>query len=1058
MEFSATLKAQVKEILVSPELSSLEAILSCLIQPEEDLDAKAIFDHCSRHYPNTLSLKLTHLLESSTQSHLTAVYATFLYGLLTRNSSKLSPMILTELKPLLFACFQRQTLETILKPLSQSIGVVAFRDSNTKHGEWQELLDYIVSSADSEDDKYKESGLMLFSNLPMKMGRFLKPKFDSLYSAIMKHLSSPTMNIRSFAFRLSLILAMHLEGFDDHDSIQYLLPAMLKFLIELLNDREDASVEQALKDLDSLVTVNASFFTKHLKHVCETMIQIAEADYVGKEMRNVALGIIRELEDSLTKEMFSMFQNLNGEILHRLISASMGMLLSFEDDPALYYMDAEKSINGEQIKSFDLGLFLLDQISAAVDGALFLPITLKLTQQYLAAPEWQKHHAAMITLSMIAEGCSEEMISSLGQVVPMISNSLQELHPRVRLGAVTAVRSLSLELAPTFQALYHHKMLPALNEVIEDSHFPLLQTNASMAIRFFIKGCRPNDLTPYLEEIVSKLLVLLQNEKQPVQEEAMSTLATAATFSQDQFHICYDVTMASLKAILFNETDASKFLFRATSAECISCVAIAVGEEKFMNDATKVIETLMSLQQSLSETDYSIRIHLLKAWMGLCICLGENIVTYITEFMPIFIRSADLSIDKNTGEQSDILKEKALACNLLSCCARLLKEKFFTWVNQVAKILVPLLEFHPHFETIKASVSAMPELLRSAMLAIQKGESGEQSVSCVHELVILIIPALVEALKKEQQKEICAGMLNSLNQCAEVSGLFFTTELIKQVADGMKDVLTVHSFRNLELAGGQAGDDFDLEEEKNRKKQLEDLLHQARNCLITMIKVFKAKFLPYFKTISAVITAMLAEDRTAIEKKIAFSIVNCVIQQCQEAAHKCVDAYLPLLLKACDDEKFSDVKQEAANGIGVCAEFAQSNFKTIAEAAVVSLNSVIRHPDSSSSENRKAYDIAVSALGKICKFHRESINAPQVVPIWLSYLPIKDDSAEAKVVHEQLCSMVERSDKELLGPDNLHLPKIIEVFTEVVAERDNLATGETADRMVALLRQFEKTY
>jgi hypothetical protein len=41
----------------------------------------------------------------------------------------------------------------------------------------------------------------------------------------------------------------------------------------------------------------------------------------------------------------------------------------------------------------------------------------------------------------------------------------------------------------------------------------------------------------------------------------------------------------------------------------------------------------------------------------------------------------------------------------------------------------------------------------------------------------------------------------------------------------MKNVLTVHSFRNLELAG--AGDDFDMEEEKNRKKQLEDLLHQV---------------------------------------------------------------------------------------------------------------------------------------------------------------------------------------------------------------------------------------
>jgi hypothetical protein len=42
---------------------------------------------------------------------------------------------------------------------------------------------------------------------------------------------------------------------------------------------------------------------------------------------------------------------------------------------------------------------------------------------------------------------------------------------------------------------------------------------------------------------------------------------------------------------------------------------------------------------------------------------------------------------------------------------------------------------------------AMPDLLRSAMLAIQKGESGKHNMPCVHELVILIIPALVEALK-----------------------------------------------------------------------------------------------------------------------------------------------------------------------------------------------------------------------------------------------------------------------------------------------------------------------
>jgi len=57
---------------------------------------------------------------------------------------------------------------------------------------------------------------------------------------------------------------------------------------------------------------------------------------------------------------------------------------------------------------------------------------------------------------------------------------------------------------------------------------------------------------------------------------------------QDQFQLYYDATMASLKAIFFNESDASKLMLRAKSVKCISSIAVAVGKEKFMNDATKV--------------------------------------------------------------------------------------------------------------------------------------------------------------------------------------------------------------------------------------------------------------------------------------------------------------------------------------------------------------------------------------------------------------------------------------------------------------------------------------
>lgn len=47
--------------------------------------------------------------------------------------------------------------------------------------------------------------------------------------------------------------------------------------------------------------------------------------------------------------------------------------------------------------------------------------------------------------------------------------------------------------------------------------------------------------------------------------------------------------------------------------------------------------------------------------------------------------------------------------------------------------------------------------------------------------------------------------------------------------------------------------------------------------------------------------------------------------------------------------------------------------------ALSRLNVVIQDPNALQSDNVMAYDNAVSALGKICQFHRDSINSSQVL-------------------------------------------------------------------------------
>ncbi|KAE8678828.1 Detected protein of confused Function [Hibiscus syriacus] len=543
--------------------------------------------------------------------------------------------------------------------------------------------------------------------------------------------------------------------------------------------------------------------------------------------------------------------------------------------------------------------------------------------------------------------------------------------------------------------------------------------------------------------------------------------------------------MPYLKAILVNATDKSNRMLRAKSMECISLVGMAVGKEKFRNDAKEVMEVLMSLQGSQMETDDPTTSYMLQAWARLCKCLGQDFLPYMSVVMPPLLQSSQLKPDvtiTSTDSDNDIdysddesmetiilgdkriviktsvLEEKATACNMLCCYADELKEGFFPWIDQVAPTLVPLLKFYFHEEVRKAAVSAMPELLCSAKLAVEKGIAQGHGETYIKQLSDYIIPALVEALHKEPDMEICASMLDALNECVQISGPLLDESQVRSIVDEVKQVITASASRKCERAERAKAEDFDAEEGeliKEENEQEEEVFDQVGEILGTLIKTFKASFLPFFDDLSPYLSPMWGKDKAAEERRVAICIFDDVAEHCREAALKYYDSYLPFLLEACNDEN-PDVRQAAVYGLGVCAEFGGPVFKPLVGEALSRLNAVIRHPNALLPENVMANDNAVSALGKICLFHRDSIDATQVVPAWLNCLPIKGDLFEAKVVHEQLCSMVERSDNEVLGPDHHFLPKIVAVFAEVLCDKD-LATEQTASRMVYLLKQLQQT-
>lgn len=68
---------------------------------------------------------------------------------------------------------------------------------------------------------------------------------------------------------------------------------------------------------------------------------------------------------------------------------------------------------------------------------------------------------------------------------------------------------------------------------------------------------------------------------------------------------------------------------------------------------------------------------------------------------------------------------------------------------------------------------------------------------------------------------------------------------------------------------------------------------------------------------------------------------------------------------------------------------------------------VIQDPQSRQVENLAPTENAISAVTKICKYLPSAISVDEVLPHWLSWLPVWDDEDEALHIYSYLCDLVE---------------------------------------------------
>ncbi|XP_072935690.1 importin-5 [Epargyreus clarus] len=944
------------------------------------------------------------------------------------------------------------------------------------NNQWPEFLQFMFNCASAQDPNIKEAGIRMFTSVP---GVFGNRQNDNL-NVIKQMLVSALQPTESATLRMQAVKAVgaFILNHDKEPAIlkhfgDVLLPLM-QFVIETIEKSEDDS---ALKVLIELAETAPKFLRPQVEvifQVCIKVISDADAEDNWRQLAMETLVTLCETAPAMVrKQVPNAIRLLTPLVLQMMCELDDEADWALQDDVA----DDDNELNHVAAES------ALDRMCCGLGGKIMLGLIVGQVPEMLSSPDWRRRHAALMAVSAAGEGCHKQMEQMLDQVVSGVLNYLTDPHPRVRYAACNAVGQMSTDFAPVFEKKFHDKVVPGLLMVLDDNANPRVQAHAAAALVNFSEDCPKPILTLYLGPLMNKLETILTTKfKELVErgtklvlEQIVTTIASVADTVEKDFVEYYDRLMPCLKYIIANaNTDELKML-RGKTIECVSLIGLAVGEEKFMNDASEVMDLLLKTHTENDQlpADDPQTSYLISAWSRICRIMGKKFAQYLPMVMEPVMRTAamkpevalldnddlesiegdldwhfvTLGEQQNFGIKTAGLEDKASACDMLVCYARELKEAFAEYAEDVVKLMVPMLKFYFHDNVRTAAAESLPYLLECARIR------GPQYIQGMW---AYILPELLKAVDAEPEQEVQVELLNSLAKCIELLGAgCLSDEMMADVLRILNKLLTEHFSRAAARRQKRDDEDYDeVVEEQLADEDSEDVygLSRVADVLHALMIAYRENFFPHLDSLLPHLIQLLNPGRPYSDRQWAICIFDDVIEYGGPACAKYQDIFLEPMLNGLREPE-PEVRQAAAYGCGVLAQYGGAQFAGACARAVPLLAALIAEPGSRSVENLNATENAISAVTKIIKYNHSQINRDEIIRHWLTWLPVVEDTEEAPHVYSLLCELAAGGHPALSTPDAPQrvIAMLAEAFLRDAVPNDSPVFAQ----MVGLVRQIQ---
>ncbi|PIO72356.1 HEAT repeat protein, partial [Teladorsagia circumcincta] len=826
-------------------------------------------------------------------------------------------------------------------------------DEDTGKQNWAEVLQFLEHCMASENVTEVEFVAVLLESVPNIFGSeqdTYVPRIKNAFSALFKGADS---EIRSSAFK-----------------------AFVTFIVE--NDDDDHLV----RDLSPLMS-----------QVVECVLN-TEKDDAYRHSATEVLATICEYSAAVLKKRYSQMK----AVLLLMTHLTMDLNEWLEVDE----LDAE-----DDEESVAVGESALDRIACALNGKYILSSFVALTGKLRHSEDWRERHVALMGFSVIGEGCQRVMEPQIQSIVRELIPFLNDKHPRVRYAACNAIGQMSSDFAPTLQKKCHEWVVPALMNTLLDNTCDRVSAHAAAALINFCEDCPKQIISAYLPAIMNGLEQALGNAFSHMQstgkklrcEQLLTAIASVADAAQDLFIEFYDRIVPNLKYIL---------VLRGKTLESLSLIGVAVGKEKFREDALAIMNLLQESMPTLTSDDPQCS-YMICSWTRICKVLGKEFAPYLPMVMGPVLQTAAYKPDVAVLDEDQCNKDD------------------------------PAWSYHSVGDNKSFGIRTaglMRKLIHApcwfAMPEIWKG------VEFQRRLWVEFLPALCTALEAENEVEVIESLVDSLAESVlQLGATGLSKEDVEKIATVISEQIKEHDKRRLEAEAEEAEEDADVDDVKDKlsdEAEMEgEVLARISDLIHNMFETFGECFFDCMEPLLPEILQLIDVRRSYPSRQYGL----CYIDDCIEFAPKrCAqyqDQYVPIMLKCLADE-YPEVRQAAAYGFGIMGMIGGADYLNSVTSALEPLATMVNSPEARSTEESSgATDNGIAAVAKILKYSGANVDIAQVVPAFLSWLPTHEDVTEAPHIYGYLADLIESDHPVVLGKDNCNLPRLVFIIVSAFA-------------------------